>query len=507
MGKQSQMDAKKKEEFQKKLKLARAYNEKYYEERWKQKIEKEREEENKENLEELKKLKEKAGKDFENYKKWSKKEQKSYDKQLEKLNVDIKRINDSYDNKITKKSGFDDYVKEQDNSTYDLLYGDDEETIFEKYNTSEAYKNSFDRYAKIEQARIDEAKAKKDAIVAAQDQVVEDATKGKISGDEFYQKAQEGTVENQISEMRGEGNKIPAYDQGQATNKTEPQVNYSDLYREYGNNFFELTTFDRYLNGGKNGYYTLAGVLKEVPSFSMSTTWEKGPASSISDTVKGFMCSSVMEMVTTMGGHDRSWMNLDEGTDRVYASTGRPSFSLNFKLFTTDTIGSKRLSDWKTWLRALALYALPSIDAKVNIYEMGQNVVDGVLGNIDTFMAGVNAAKEATTGKDVKETVTNLGTIVANIADQVTGKIAERDGPKRVTSKANANNNYGAKLWKLRILPFIFNKPLIVYISNWGVTYSKEINVKTGEPIWIEFKITCEMDQVASAPVWNDYMT
>ena len=506
MGKQSQMDAKKKEEFQKKLKLARAYNEKYYEAGWKQQIEKEREEENRENLEELKKLKEKAGKDLENYKKWSKEERQAYDKELRELNVDIKRVNDKYNNKLAKKVDFDDYLKERDLSAYDLLYGDDEETIFEKYNTSEAYKNSFDRFAKIEQARIDEAKAKKDEKVAAQDQVVEDATKGKISADEYYQQVQEGTVENKVYDLMGKGNQIPAYDNSQATDKKEPQINYSDLYREYGNNFFELTTYDRWLNGGKGGYYTLAGVLKEVPSFSMSTTWEKGPASTVSDTVKGFMCSSVMEMVTTLGGHDQSWMNLDEGTDRVYASTGRPSFSLNFKLFTTDTIGSKKLSDWQTWIRALSLYATPSIDSKVNISRMADNAIDGALGSIDLVVNGINAAKEATSDKSIKETVTNLGNIVAEIADKVTGKIAERDGPNRVTSKANSENRYGAKLWKLRILPFIFNKPLIVYISNWGVTYSKEINVNTGEPIWIEFKITCEMDQVASAPVWNDYM-
>jgi hypothetical protein len=59
----------------------------------------------------------------------------------------------------------------------------------------------------------------------------------------------------------------------------------------------------------------------------------------------------------------------------------------------------------------------------------------------------------------------------------------------------------------LRLLPGIFKKPLIVYISNWGVTYSKEINPDTHEPIWVDFTVTCEMDQIASAPVWMRYIT
>jgi hypothetical protein len=398
------------------------------------------------------------------------------------------------------------YIKEYEDKYYggarqdSLLYEDDPIQAYKDENDTND-STSIERHITNQVNAVNKAKQqyndKTERNKAAMDNKVK-------SGDSDFS---EDTLSSQISRLKGEGNEIPAYDQGQATDQTEPQVNYSDLYREYGNNFFELTTFDRYLNKGKGGYYTLAGVLKEVPSFSMSTTWEKGPASTISDTVKGFMCSSLMEMVTTLGGHDRAWMNLDEGTDRTYASTNRPSFSLNFKLFTTDTIGSKKLSSWRTWLRALALYATPSIDAKVNVAEMADNVIDGVLGSIDLVVNVANTAKDATAGKNITETVTNLGTIVANIADQVTGKIAERDGPKRVTSTANANNFYGAKLWKLRILPFIFNKPLIVYISNWGVTYSKEINVKTGEPIWIEFKITCEMDQIASAPVWKDYMS
>ena len=404
------------------------------------------------------------------------------------------------------------YIKEYEDKYYggarqdSLLYEDDPIQAYKDENDTND-STSIERHITNQVNAVNKAKQqyndKTERNKAAMDNKVK-------SGDSDFS---EDTLSSQISRLKGEGNEIPAYDQGQATDQTEPQVNYSDLYREYGNNFFELTTFDRYLNGGQGGYYTLAGVLKEVPSFSMSTTWEKGPASTISDTVKGFMCSSLMEMVTTLGGHDRAWMNLDEGTDRTYASSSRPSFSLTFKLYTNDNIGSQQLSTWKTWLRALSIYATPSVDAKVNISTMAENAVVGLINNIDTLNAATDGFKEGfkndenVTAADKKNAFERAVNAIESAANKVTSHIAKRDGPKRVETTANSENFYGAKIWYLRILPGIFKKPLIVYISNWGVTYSKEMNLITQEPIWIEFKITCEMDQIASAPVWLNYLT
>ena len=282
-----------------------------------------------------------------------------------------------------------------------------------------------------------------------------------------------------------------------------------NILEEYGNNYFELITYDNGLNGGKDGgKLKLAGVLKDIPSFSMSCSWDKGPASSISDTVKGFMCSPLMEMVTTIGGHDRAWMSLDEGTDRTYKTTTRPTFDLSFKIYTIDNIGSKSLTTWNTWLKALSLYAMPSVDAKVSINAMGNNAINGVIGCFDQVNNTFQAAKDAFTGAgDDKDLIDKLATTVVSAVNSTFNSISNRDGPYRVISTANTKNFYGAKLWYLRILPGIFENPLIVYISNWGITYSKEMNIATNEPIWVEFKVTCEMDQVASAPVWMKYIS
>lgn len=286
----------------------------------------------------------------------------------------------------------------------------------------------------------------------------------------------------------------------------------SDLLAEYGNNYFELITFDKGLNNGKdNGRVTLAGVLKDIPAFNMKATWEPGPAATISDTVKKFMTSPIAEMTTTLGGRDRAWMNLDEGTDRVYKSTSKPTFSLSFKLYTNENIGSKSLTNYRTWIKALSLYTMPSVDAKVNINAMANNTLNGLYGCADLIGDVVDAAKDAFQGgedgkqkdKDLIDKVTDAVTVAANTAAEI---IQRRDGEYRVVSDANQKNFYGAKLWYLKILPGIFKNPLIVYIDSWGVTYSKEINPDTLEPIWVEFNINCAMDQVASAPIWAKYL-
>lgn len=347
----------------------------------------------------------------------------------------------------------------------------------------------------------------------------------KVGGDE-WRKGQQTKNAEQLKKAKVAGvdgntkfNKLPAY-----KNVQTKDVNLNTdnkLLEEYGNNYFELITYDQGLNNSKlGGQLKLAGVLKDMPSFSMSCTWDKGPAASISDTVKSFMCAPLVEMMTTMGGRDRAWMSLDEGTDRVYKTTSRPSFTLNFKLYPNEVIGSEKLTEWKTWLKALSLYTMPSVDAKVSINAMANNTLNGLYGcgdliknTLDSFQKGFSNAfdsqkNEAVSDKSIIDKITDgIGGGLETAVNGVAGQLTERDGLNRVTNSSNTKNYYGAKLWYLKLLPGIFKKPLIVYISNWGVTYSKEINPDTHEPIWVDFTVTCEMDQIASAPVWMSYIT
>lgn len=342
----------------------------------------------------------------------------------------------------------------------------------------------------------------------------------KLGSDEWRKNQQTVNQErlNNVKSVNGSGagvvkpQKLEPYKFAENRDSVPQAAPSSDLLAEYGNNYFELITFDKGLNNGKdNGRVTLAGVLKDIPAFNMKATWEPGPAATISDTVKKFMTSPIAEMTTTLGGRDRAWMNLDEGTDRVYKATSKPTFSLSFKLYTNENIGSKSLTNYRTWIKALSLYTMPSVDAKVNINAMANNTLNGLYGCADLIGDVVDAAKDAFQGgedgkqkdKDLIDKVTDAVTVAANTASDI---IQRRDGEYRVVSDANQKNFYGAKLWYLKILPGIFKNPLIVYIDSWGVTYSKEINPDTLEPIWVEFNINCAMDQVASAPVWAKYL-
>lgn len=320
----------------------------------------------------------------------------------------------------------------------------------------------------------------------------------------------------------------PAYMGGSNTNvqlpeKLEPDttapniINVSNdstensLYEEYGNNYFELITYDNIFKSKNNsaGALTLAGVLKDIPSFGLTAEWEKGPAASVSDTVKNFMCSPGMEMITTLGGHDRAWMNLDEGTDRTYKTVDRPSFDLSFKLYTNENIGSKSLTTYQTWLKALSLFSMPSIDTKVSINAMANNVLNGVYGCVDLADKMIDAAKttfNASRQNEDKDIIDTIADTAVGVVDAAAETIQSRNGEWRVTSNNNLKNYYGAKLWYLKILPGIFRKPLIVYIQSWGITYSKEVNPNRFTCIWVEFKINCQMDQIASAPIWMKYL-
>ena len=367
--------------------------------------------------------------------------------------------------------------------------------------------------------RASENHQKAEALQADPNRDVARAEKvGKENSDREVNKQQE-KIRKEQEKQASKFNKLPAY-----KNVQTKDVNLNTdnkLLEEYGNNYFELITYDQGLNNSKlGGQLKLAGVLKDMPSFSMSCTWDKGPAASISDTVKSFMCAPLVEMMTTMGGRDRAWMSLDEGTDRVYKTTSRPSFTLNFKLYSNEVIGSEKLTEWKTWLKALSLYTMPSVDAKVSINAMANNTLNGLYGcgdliknTFDSFQKGFSNAfdsqkNEAATDKSlIDKIVDGVGGGLETAINGVAGQLTERDGLNRVTNSSNTKNYYGAKLWYLKLLPGIFKKPLIVYISNWGVTYSKEINPDTHEPIWVDFTVTCEMDQIASAPVWMSYIT
>lgn len=286
----------------------------------------------------------------------------------------------------------------------------------------------------------------------------------------------------------------------------------SNLLREYGNNLFELVTYDQSVNNGKNnGRISLTGVLKQIPSFSMGTSWAAGPAASLSDIVKGFMCSDLMELIMTIGGNDRSWNAVDEGTDRTYDKCNVPSFNLEFRIYPDQTIGTTPLTTYETWISALSLFVQPSIASKVNINAMGNNVINGALQGLDNFHTMTSNMMSMITGNKKEGTedqnmLENAANAIGKIVDDTAVLITSRDDKNRVEGVCNKKNFYGGKLWKLKLLPGIIQKPIIVFIKSWSVTYSKEINITNKKPIYVDFSLNCELDQIPDAGVWMYYM-
>lgn len=311
--------------------------------------------------------------------------------------------------------------------------------------------------------------------------------------------------------------------------KNEPDTSLKDLdeslLKEYGNNLFELVTYDPSVNNDKNnGQIRLLGVLKQLPNFSMSTKWSEGPGASITNFVKDYMGNELMEIVTTIGGNDRSWNAIDEQSDRVYDGVASlPTFNLDFRIYTTETIGTKALTSWTTWETALALFAQPSIASKVSVNSMGNNLVNGVLQGLDNVTSVIKSVPEALGGNVNKSSQKDNGAVmnaidavtntVGDVIDKAAVLVTSRDDQNRVEGQANRKNYYGAKLWKLSILPGILQRRIPVYISSWSVTYSKERKIVRDEngnaiptdPIYVDFNVQCQLDQVPNAGVWMYY--
>lgn len=311
--------------------------------------------------------------------------------------------------------------------------------------------------------------------------------------------------------------------------KNEPDALLKDLdeslLKEYGNNLFELVTYDPSVNNGKNnGQIRLMGVLKQLPNFAMVSKWAEGPGASITNFVKDYMGNELMEIVTTIGGNDRSWNAVDEQSDRVYDGVASlPTFNLDFRIYTTETIGTKALTSWTTWETALALFAQPSIASKVSVNSMGNNLVNGVLQGLDNVTSVIKSIPEALGSNADKSSQKDNGAImnaidavtntVGDVIDKAAVLVTSRDDQNRVEGPANRKNYYGAKLWKLRILPGILQRQIPVYISSWSVTYSKERKIIRDEngnaiptdPIYVDFNVQCQLDQVPNAGVWMYY--
>lgn len=282
-------------------------------------------------------------------------------------------------------------------------------------------------------------------------------------------------------------------------------IDYVTLEKEYGNNYFELRTIDN------NTEIILAGVLKELPEFSCSTEWEEGPGGTIGKKVKDYVNDDTLQAFNFLGGSDYSpLLAMDALTERAYAKTSYESLELNFRIYSNQVIGSKIFTSPDIWIKSLLKYTSP--DASNG--TISKNVLDNLRATVESAGNLAKQLKEIIKDdeKDEEEKADQkktMDSVFTNINNAMSRLQENRYGDKRIYSEANGLGKFGAKLFELRIMPFIFKQNLKVYISGWSVNPSSECFITSEnkhEHVYYDFKITCCMDQIPSKDTWKNIL-
>lgn len=149
----------------------------------------------------------------------------------------------------------------------------------------------------------------------------------------------------------------------------------SDIKKVAGNNYFTLN----------NGNVNLVGILKEMPTFGLSTDWETAPIGELGSKLTDFFCSDKMQMVgfifgETGDGGFKNQISIDDWTSRMYKNTSSTDITLNFRIYSKNTLGQSTAGEWKSGLMKYA-----TIDSSNSINA------DAMLDNISKVLT---AAKE-----------------------------------------------------------------------------------------------------------------
>ena len=134
-----------------------------------------------------------------------------------------------------------------------------------------------------------------------------------------------------------------------------------------GNNCFHLRTID----DNKN-VITLTGILKEMPSFGLSTEWTEAPRATFGKKIQEFFMSDLINTASFIaGGVNTTQLLNDEWSSRMYNGTSNKDITLNFRIYPQNTLGQ---TDPNTWLLNLSKYATTSGASKLNTETLAQNI-------------------------------------------------------------------------------------------------------------------------------------
>lgn len=134
-----------------------------------------------------------------------------------------------------------------------------------------------------------------------------------------------------------------------------------------GNNCFHLRTIDDQKN-----VITLTGILKEMPSFGLSTEWTEAPRATFGKKIQEFFMSDLINTASFIAGAENTTQLLnDEWSSRMYNGTTNKDITLNFRIYPQNTLGQ---TDPNTWLLNLSKYATTSGASKLNTDTLAQNI-------------------------------------------------------------------------------------------------------------------------------------
>lgn len=303
----------------------------------------------------------------------------------------------------------------------------------------------------------------------------------------------------------------------------------------------------------RNTYYVkLTALLEELPEISFSYDFTEGPGNVAQDNIKKFLSNDMFNAAAELGTVDSSFKNIIKSgltTNDIWNGVKNSDIKLKFKIYTADTLGQ---TDPDIWIKALSLFATPNTGNQSSIRNYVHNIISGVKNTVGIGQALLNAydvvdqnrknTKDKTDAKEraykdraakinaeknnsqmktkldnLEKSMDSMMSFLDNVegaADNISKILTLRYGYTRVFGEFNRLNCMGEKLWALYLYNnFLFKRPLTVFVKDWSVKPSQEINsikVDAGthyeyiqRPVYYEFTLTCSLDQTYSIEQWK----
>lgn len=331
---------------------------------------------------------------------------------------------------------------------------------------------------------------------------------------------------------------VPDLDTDSFTGNTHDDK-FHQLAKVYGNNIFALQVENT----------TVLGVLKEIPALSLTSKWEHNAVTDILDKFAQLPTTNTkLQIINSIFGVPQTpFVAGGAATTQVYTGCTETSFNLQFRIYSTESIGPvSNLTGYKRALAALCIYAPPlhTFDPNtmlslslVNLGKSAITLLSAMNGTVEYLNQSMSPdapnTPEAEKIKNAKNPLEHFGEAGSAVLETVRAddKTTTREqldkaikefrlflddaetflqDPSRVLpdkTRVESPLNYytgmfGGAIWNLSILPGILNHKIPVYVKSWTVKPSKEIDCK-GQAAYMDFTVNCIMDQTKTGSWWD----